>query len=464
MAINLPKLPFKLPRVPLDRLGPRTRKVLRYVGFTFFGLFVFVMALQLTFPYERVKDKVVEAMSEKYEVTVTSVERGWVPGRVYFNGFSIRPRPTKPDEVTTPFFIKRLEIDAGLLSLIGGTITVDADALIGDNKDGHGHLIVHLELESFGRGNITASVEGDGVPGGHLPMRMALGLPMTGKLDFTVNAKLPFEKKSKLAKPTINWQKASGNLTLTCPSTCTFGDGKTKLKPLLKNTRNQVMVGEGIDFGKVTMDSLVAKATLGKGKLSLDKFDVTSKDGKLEIDYTMTLEKDFGESMVAGCLRFKGSDDLLRREPKTHAAISTTGAEVRGDGLFHIRLTDRFKDMKRLNQECGPNTKTGNGEDFNRPTNRPNLTIQPDPATPPPTTPTPTPTVPIPEQPPATPPAPPAPAAGAPGAPPTAGPPTGGDMRGERGEGRLTGDHGSAGAGSQTGEQPAAPPPAPPPE
>jgi hypothetical protein len=97
----------------------------------------------------------------------------------------------------------------------------------------------------------------------------------------------------------------------------------------------------------------------------------------------MTLEKEFGESMVAGCLRFKGSDDLLRREPKTHAALSTTGAELRGDGLFHIRLTDRFKDMKRLNQECGPGTNTNNGEDFSR-SNRPNLTVQPDQGTPPP--------------------------------------------------------------------------------
>jgi hypothetical protein len=388
---------------------------------------------------------------------------------VYFHGVSLRPRPTKPDETTTPFYIKTLEVDVGLLPLIGRTISVDIDALIGDNKDGFGNLVVHLELEKFGQGDISATVEGESLPGGHLPMRMALGLPMTGKLDFTVTAKLPFEKKSKMAKPAINWQKASGSLTLTCPSTCTFGDGKTKLKPLLKNTRNQVMVGEGIDFGKVTMDTLVAKATLGKGKLSLDKFDVTSKDGQLKIEYAMTLEKEWGESMVAGCLRFKGSDDLLRREPKTHAAISTTGAEVRGDGLFHIRLTDRFKDMKRLNQECGPNTNTNNGEDFNRQPSRPNLTIQPDTATPPPSIPTP-PTAPMPEQPPATPPAAPvAPGAPAPpvGAPPTAGPPAGGDMRGERGEARTPADltSGSAAPGSQTGEQPAPPQPAaPPPE
>ncbi len=378
MAVNLPKLPFKLPRLPFDRLGPRTRKILRYVGYVFFALIVFVFALQMTFPYDRVKDKIIEAMSEKYDVTIGSVERGWMPGRVYFHNFSIRTRQTKPEETVTQFFINTLEVDVGVLSMLGGNIAVDFDATLGDKRVGYGNLEGSIKIASFGRGSITANVEGNTLPGDALPMRALLGLPMTGKLQFSISANLPVEK-SKLGKTAINWQKAAGSLSLTCPSGCTFGDGKTKLKPLLKNTRNQAMVGEGIDFGKVSMDTLVAKATMKKGKLTVDKFDTTSKDGTLKIDYAMTLEKEFGDSMVAGCLRFKGSDDLLRREPKTHAAISTTGAELRGDGLFHIRLTDRFKDMKRLNQECGPGTNTNsNGEDFSRPASRPNLTVQPD--------------------------------------------------------------------------------------
>jgi len=83
----------------------------------------------------------------------------------------------------------------------------------------------------------------------------------------------------------------------------------------------------------------------------------------------MTMAPSLDDSVVAGCLRFKASDNLLKKEEtkKTYAAISTTGAELRSDGLFHIKLSDRFKDMKRLNAECGPNasaSKVGNGEDF----------------------------------------------------------------------------------------------------
>jgi type II secretion system protein N len=376
------------PRLP--QLGPRMRAVVKYFGLTVFAVVVFVFALQLTFPYDRVKDKLVESLSDKYEVTVMEVKRGILPGRVSFKAVSLSSRPTKPEETITKFFIKQLDIKPSLLSLIGGTISVDFDAQIGA-----GMLSGHVAIGKFGRGDIAAEITGSALPGDALPMRSALGLPMTGKIEFSVSIKLPMEK-SKTGKTAISWQKAKGTFVLACPSGCTIGDGVTKLKPLLKNTRNQVMVGEGIDFGKVHMDSLSAKATIKGGKLTLEKFDAKSKDGELKVDYMMTLEKDFSESMVAGCLRFKGSDDLLKREPKTYAAIQTTGAELRGDGLFHIRLTDRFKDMKRLNQECGPGTNTnGNGENFkDGKSERPNLTVQPDEkptaiAAPPPPTPTP---------------------------------------------------------------------------
>jgi type II secretion system protein N len=363
------KLPFQVPRI---NLGPRMRRIVRYAGLAVFAVIVFVFAFQMSFPYGRAKDKVVELLSDKYEVTIGGVERGWVPGRVYFTAVSLRTRQSKPEEVVTTFYLARVEVDLSLLPLIRGVIEVDFDA-----KIGAGSMSGTVALEKFGKGSIRAEVVGESLPGASLPIRAALGLPMTGKLELSGNISLPVEK-NKTGRTFINWQKSSGSFSLACPSGCTFGDGKTKLRPLLKNTRQQVMVADGIDFGKVNLDSLVAKATIKGGKLTLDKLDARSKDGDLKVDFMMTLEKEWGESMVAGCLRFKGSDDLLRREPKTHAAISTTGAELRGDGLFHIRLTDRFKDMKRLNQECGPNTQINNAENFGNRNERPNLTVQPD--------------------------------------------------------------------------------------
>lgn len=373
--------------------------ILRYVGFVLLALFVFVLALQLSFPYDRVRDKIVEGAADKYEITVGKVERGIMPGRVYFKAVTIRTRQTKPDDVVNTFYIEKLQLDVGIMSLLGGTIRLDFDATIG-----RGALSGRVSVAKFGKGDITASIDGDALAADALPMRALLGLPMSGKLEFAVNMNLPMEK-SKLGKIGVNWQKVTGGIDLQCPSGCTFGDGKTKLKPIVKNTRNQAMVGDGIDFGKVNLDKLVAKVTIKKGLLKLERFDAPSKDGEVHVDYEMKLEKNFDESQVTGCLRFKGSDDLMRREPKTHAALSTTGAELRGDGLFHIRLTDRFKDMKRLNQECGPNAAPAGSSGTGDRGGRPNLTVTPDEvAKPIPTTTTPAPPPPTTEPPPAVPP------------------------------------------------------------
>ncbi|MGE5181305.1 MAG: type II secretion system protein GspN, partial [Acidobacteriota bacterium] len=340
MAIKLPQLPH---------LGPRTRKILRYVGLTLLGVFTFVFAVQMTLPFDRAKDKLVEVLSPKYDVTIGSVERGWIPGRVYLNAVSIRSRPTKPSEPVTSMYIERLKGDLGLLALIGGNLKVDFDA-----KIGAGHISGDVALLGFGKKGLDLHVDGRALPASDLPMTAVLGLPMSGKLEFSVDLDLPNET-AKNGHVGANWQKAEGTIEIGCPTGCTFGDGKTKLKPLLKNQSQQAMVQDGIDFGKVDVDNLLAEVDIKNGNLDLSKFELKSPDGELHVDYHMKLEPDLNESIVTGCLRFKGTDTLLKKEPKTFAALQTTGAELRNDGLFHIKLADRFKEMKRLNAECGPN-------------------------------------------------------------------------------------------------------------
>jgi len=360
-----------------QRLGRRGMLVLRYVAIGVIALFAFTLALQATFPYDRMKDKIIESLSSQYDVTIGSVERGWKPGRVYFKAVTLRTRVTKPDETATTIFVEKLEVDMGLLALIGMNISVDLDA-----KIGAGHIKGNITLPKLGKAGVKVDIVGTDLPGASLPLRSALGLPMTGKLAFAVDLDLPVSK-NKMGRTATDWTKADGTIDLSCSTGCTLGDGHTKLKPLLKNRTNQVMVGDGIDFGEVHITTLdvhaVFTAAVGDpdahsssykpGKFEVTKFNITSPDGELHVDYQMTMAQTLDDSVVAGCLRFKASDNLLKKEEtkKTYAAISTTGAELRADGLFHIKLSDRFKDMKRLNLECGPNaaaSKIGNGEDF----------------------------------------------------------------------------------------------------
>jgi type II secretion system protein N len=378
------------------------------------ALVVFLFALQATFPYERVKDRAIEALSGSYDVTIGSVERGIIPGNVTFNDVSLRSRPSKPDEVAMVVNVKQIDVKMGLLALVGLNISTNLDLKIGNEKLGYGHIKGNLTWPKFGKAGIDIALEGSDLPAKALPLQAGLGLPMSGKVEFQIDLDLPVSK-NKMGRTSTDWTKAEGTLDLSCTG-CTLGDGKAKLKPLLKNRSNQVMVGEGIEIGEIAIGALEAHAVFTPavgdpeahsssykpGKFELTKFELKSPDGELHVDYLMTMATTIDESIVAGCLRFKPNETLLKTEQgkKTYGAMSTTGAELRSDGLFHIKLSDRFKDMKRLNAECGKNapaSKIGNGEDFTpHPTGRP--MIQPTPpdlhpgsATPPPPQPEPPP-------------------------------------------------------------------------
>jgi type II secretion system protein N len=361
----------------MTNLGPRGRKLVRYGGFALLGLITFVFAFQLSFPFGRVKDKVIEALSEKYEVTIGDVERGLIPGRMYFKAVSLRTRPTKASDVATTFYIEQLEVDVGLLALLRSTIAVKLDAKIGP-----GHIKGKIGLSKDGT---SIDMVGEDLPSASLPVREALGLPMSGKLRFAFDLELPNDK-AKSGKVAPNWAKAEGSAELACPSGCTIGDGKTKLKVNVKNQRQQAFAEGGIDFGKVNIDTLFVNVEIKRGKLDITKFEAKSPDGELHVDFDLTLNQDLNSSLVAGCLRFKGSEALLKREPKTHAALSTTGALLGPDNLFHIKLDGPLREMARRPLACGPAVNTAMDNPGGTPGTpaRPNLTVAPEAPTQPP--------------------------------------------------------------------------------
>lgn len=363
-------LPIRLPN-----LGPRARLALRIVGYIALALVTFVFALQLTFPYDRVKARIEDALSSKYDVSIASVERGWLPGRVYFESITLRTRAAKPEE-QAQIYIPMLEVNLGLLALIGGTASVDLDATM----TGSGRLRGNV---SISKASTEIDFEGSHLQAELLPLHELVGLPASGTLDLEFKLALPNEKQ-KSGKVATNWQKAAGHIQLACPGGCTIGDGKSKLKTKLKNSRSQAMVGDGLPFGKVHINSLLATVEIGDGKLALTKFEAPSDDGTLQIDYQMDLEPSFDESAVTGCLRFTGSQSLLKREQKTFDTFTLIGGALGPDNLFHVRLTDTFKNMRKLGQVCSGAGAEGNGSSGSGTTVKngkgratPNLTVQP---------------------------------------------------------------------------------------
>ncbi|MEZ4368315.1 MAG: type II secretion system protein GspN [Kofleriaceae bacterium] len=320
----------------LPSLGPRGRKVAVVLGFVVLALVSFVMALQLTFPYHRVKDKLVESLSSSYEVQVASVERGIMPGKMALVGLSLRARPTTAGEVPAVLFVERLEVDVGILGLVRGVAAVDVEA-----KVGKGTISGTVEIGAKGT---KVSFVGDEVAADAVPqIRDAAGLPLFGRLDFDV----------ALAFSPGDWRKTTGHIQLACVRGCAVGDGKARLKPKVTNARNAAMVGDGIEFGTVNIDRWLGRIEFAGGKADLARWEFASPDGELELSLAVKLAKQLKESDVtAGCLKFKGTEVLSKREPKTAAALTTTGGVMDAAGLFNIKLDGRLGEIKKRARLC----------------------------------------------------------------------------------------------------------------
>lgn len=377
------RLPFRIPEIPFHP-GPRMRKVLRIAGLSLFGLVTFVFALQMSLPLERAKDKLLESLPPSMELTIGSVERGWLPGRIYFKDVNLRTHPTKPDEQPITFFVEKIEANVGLFAMLRGKLSIDIDARIGPGKLS-GNVSMLGMFPVGGRG-VDIDLSGSDLPSANLPAKLATnGLPMSGKVDLSLAFDLPREK-NKDGKLAYDWSKADGAFEFECPTGCSFGDGHSKWKPMVKNRSQQAMVSDGIEIEPIDVTKLDAKLEIKDGHARLTKIESSSPDAELKLDFDMKLAPVLDDSTVTGCVRFKPADGLFKRKPKAEGALRNTGAEQRSDGYFHIKLSETWRDMKRLNAECGPNVKdespvnaynTGNTATFQNRGVRPNLGAAP---------------------------------------------------------------------------------------
>jgi type II secretion system protein N len=332
--MNLPKLPD---------FGPRTRKVLKIVGYVFLGLFSFVYALHLTFPYSRLKDKGVEALASKYDVTVQDVERGWLPGDFSLVNVKLATRPSKPGEVAKIIKIDRLDVDIGILSALGGGVDVDIDAKIGP-----GSLGGTISIE---KGRVVLDLASHNLPLSDVPgLDSVLGMPASG----------PGHVVAKLDLPNNDWRKATGRIAVDC-SGCTFGGPGAFFKPKNATSRTAAWAGEGVPVPRLMVSKLAAEWTIGKGKISTKKWTFDSPHLQAQLEWEATLEKDIKNARIDNaCLRYRGTDALKQLDEKFYNALELTGGPLGPDDLRHLKLVGTLGNFKALGKECGGG---GGGED-----------------------------------------------------------------------------------------------------
>jgi type II secretion system protein N len=313
-------------------LTPRQRFALKIAGFVFLGIITFIYALHLTFPYERVADKFKETLASKYVVTISKVKRSVMPGRFRMEGVTLTSRPSVVGQPVTTMFFKSVEVDVAFMPLLGGRAEIGLDVntgsggMTGTVKMSKTSLNVDFRLRRMPLSTIPGIAD-------------AVGLPLGGLGDGRIALNLPKN----------DWTKASGKVDLSCTVGCTVGDGVARVYPKAKREADALMVKDGFPVETVTISKFVLGITIAKGTARKDKFEFTSPDGEIALDFDIKLSKKINDSTITGCIRYKCAGAYLSKSP---AACELGSPAVDSEGFRNIKLTGKLGTMRRVGSVC----------------------------------------------------------------------------------------------------------------
>jgi type II secretion system protein N len=306
-------------------LSPRLRQVLKWAGYVAFYLLSLLVFAVLTFPYERLGDRIVQEFNSR--------QTGPKPMRLklghmssyWLNGIEAEDitftSPGDTDEEGKPGKPKVLTVDSAhasvsLFRLLFGTVSLSfgADAFGGDLS---GHTVNSdegrsLELELDDLDLAQAPLFGD-----------IVGLPLSGKLTGSIELLMPEQKLSK----------ADGKIALKVTD-LGAGDGKAKIRDTIALPK--------LEAGELTLDS-EAKA----GVLKINTFAANGPDLKLDSEGTLRLRDAFDSSTLGLTISFKFQERYTSKSDITKSLFG--GGSM--PGLFD--LDPKMKRAKRADGSYG---------------------------------------------------------------------------------------------------------------
>jgi type II secretion system protein N len=306
-------------------MTPRMRKILVAVAYGAFYWLMVVLFFFWTFPYARVKDRLVHDFNARQtepdamHLEIESISSYWLSG-VEAEGMRLisAPPPGATGKAAKPKVtsIEQAHARLSLLSLLIGKRVVSFGAnafggsLEGSFNDSDAERVVELEV--------------DGLDLGQTPMLAGLlGLPVAGKLSGTAN----------LVTPEARLSKAEGKLSFKLAG-LSVGDGKAKIR--------DIMALPKLDAGELGLE-----AEVKSGQVTVTQLSANGPDLQLNAQGTIRLRDIPGQSLLSLSAEFKFTDRYMNKDEMTKALFGPSGLfdldsknrrAKRADGFYAWRV------------------------------------------------------------------------------------------------------------------------------
>jgi type II secretion system protein N len=288
------------------------------VGLPLFYLFCLVVFARWTFPYEKLKDRVVLTFNQQQretngqqELKIDTLGPSWLTG-MSAKGVRLLGPPPEPGKPPSELKVDEVRGSISLLGLLfGGTdVSVRVDGfggvIKGELDESAKERKVELSLDSLNLGLVP-------------PVIQALGVPAEGSLGGVVKLTMPDAKASK----------ATGTISIDAEDVA-IGDGKAKLKGVLALPR--LVVG-----------ALSIAGEAKDGVLRISKLTAGGRDVDIQGEGRIQLREALGESLCDLNVRFKINDAYRSKNDTTKSLFGAPGSTM--PALFE--LDPRVKQSKR---------------------------------------------------------------------------------------------------------------------
>jgi type II secretion system protein N len=304
---------------------PRLRRILIGVGYGSAYFFLLIVFFYLTFPYDRLKDRLVRDFNARQtgpdpmRLEIDEIDSYWLSGieaegvRLLSKGDAASGK-SKKTKVTG---IEHVHARLSILSLLIGrrSVSFGADAfggtVAGTISDSDAERKVDLEVEELDLGQ-TPLLAG------------ILGIPLSGALSGTI----------ELVSPEARLSKAEGKIALKLTGVA-VGDGKAKIRDI-------------IALPKLDAGELVIAADVKAGQVKLTQLSAHGPDLELSADGNIRLRDQPDQSYLNLTAEFKFTDRYTNKDDITKALFGKSGAfdldpknrrAKRPDGFYAWRVS-----------------------------------------------------------------------------------------------------------------------------
>ncbi len=309
-------------------MKPVAKRWIGWIGYPLLYLMLLGLFARCTFPYERVRDRLVAEFNTKQasagmRIEIAEMSGYWLSG-IEAEGVKVTrtaaaaataaaSAPATAVAATAETPAEESKPHVTLIDHVYGSVSL-LRLLVGTTKASFGMEMQSGEVEgSFSSSSDSQSLELtlSKVNVGDLPMLSDLaGLPLKGTVDGKVEVELP-EKKAT---------KAEGKIELNM-SGISAGDGKTKILKV-------------IALPELKVGDVKLSATITDGRLKVDSMSAKGPDFEMLLDGSVRLREPIPLSMLDIGLEFRFMDAYKNKSDITRGLFGTPGAAV--PGLFEM--------------------------------------------------------------------------------------------------------------------------------